>query len=260
MKRSFIRGLWGVTQDFWDNKTKNFEFEKFNYNIDNCCATRRYDLNPWIENVIKNSAYGKINIETSMYVFGEDNYKYATSLGLKCIKIHDEPYKYHPVSCHWKHKLLVLKYAMMDFDEIIWLDYDCVLRDGKNIPPDFWEILGRKESFQASMVKYKRVQSNLRKEPELNKIQPNGGFVYIRNKSIPDKLLNIFDSLSTWTDEIAYAKYTDDFMDGFDMDKYWDLFEPLLCQQRTSIYRYDSVRKDIIDKSSCFCHGFRRLI
>lgn len=243
MKRIFVRGIWGVDKGFFEkHKDKTFDFlNKYDYDKTNCCATRRHELNTTIEQQINTIDKGKV----VCYVYGEENYDYFKRFGIKTNLIFKEPYRHHPINENWRHKLEIMKMALEDYDEIVWIDWDC--KRTKDIPEDFWDILGKKESFQACLVKYTHRQISWRNNKWNNKILPNGGFVYLRDKGIVDKLIELYDTKKTWTDEAPYAMYTDEIMGGFDKDKYFNLFEPLVASTRRSIF---TEPKD----KSCFYH------
>lgn len=234
MSRKFIRGFWGTDDKFWESNP-DYQFPFGEFDKKERCATRR--RTGGLDGRVKalfNDNFTKIE-DQMVYVYGKDNGLFVKSLNIPCKTICDLPFKFHPIQKPWLHKLEILKVAMEEYDEIIWLDFDCMPL--KAIDDKLWDTLRAKDSFQAPLRRYKHVQNNLRQNPNENKILPNGGFVYIRDKSIPTKLLDIFYKLNSWTDEIAYAKYTDDLIGKFDMDQYLIRFEPDCVVLEKGVYR-----------------------
>ena len=121
MKSSFIRGLWGI----YDNTKKCFERRK---KIDN-------DIK-----IVLSNPYTK---DFMTYVFGEDNYKYLVDKGLKCKLIDKKPIVWDMEKEQFRHKLEIFKCGMEDFDEIVFLDWDCL--PVKEINKNFWETLRNKK-------------------------------------------------------------------------------------------------------------------
>ena len=88
-----------------------------------------------------------------IYIIGKNNLEYLKSKGFENLHlICDKPFKYDPIRRTWWQKLEVLKYAMEDFDEIVYLDWDTYL--AREIPDNFWDSLGKKDIFQACLRKY----------------------------------------------------------------------------------------------------------
>lgn len=242
--RAIIRGLWG--RDPEDEQSQEFEFAKrFNFVSNN--VTRR------CRKVAKDILAAKKNPHTvigPIYIFGEDNYKLVKDLGLDCQLIHNEPYKYNPTRQHWWHKIEIYKHAFEDFDEIVWLDWDTVAT--KEFPEDFWEVLGKKECFQACLWKFSKPIIKFRATRGANQRTPNGGFVYMNDKSLVDKLFRHVKG--HWTDECAYAKLVDEISGGWKGEQaYWDRFEPQWSTVRRSPYR-DPAKKEFKRKNRCFKH------
>jgi hypothetical protein len=73
------------------------------------------------------------------------------------------------------------------------------------------------------------------RKTELRKV-PNGGFIYIRDKLIPEKAIKLWEKLGMGdNDEPAWARLTDDMVGGWQgIEKYWDLFESPFCNLHKS--------------------------
>jgi len=246
MKRAFIRAIWG---DVSKNGIRNGKMSK--------------DIQ-----LIKENPYNEPFV---VYVFGSENYEELTRQGFECKLIDELPVKYDVELNFWRHKLDIFKYAMEDFDEIVFLDWDC--RPTKKLPDDFWERMSKKAVFQANLFQYRTKRCLWRKE-EWRKTC-NGGFVYMADKSIPQEIINIYDELCKWVDEKrelrkskgqelrfrekiiifddepAMSKYVDNLTDGWlGADYYWENYEPEFCNVKRSAYSQELLK----EKDECFFH------
>jgi len=231
MKRGVIRGLWGV------------------YDKSNRITRRRYQM----DNDMNKIRGNKFNEPFVVYVFGEENCKHATDNGFDCILIDKEPARFDLVKYQYRHKLELLKYAMEEdgYDEILYMDWDCI--PFKRLPSNYWDILGEKESFQACLQMYHRRKAHWRPK-ELRKV-PNGGFVYIRDKSIPQRAIDLWEATGMQdSDEPAWAKMTDQMTgeNGWEgMEKFWDLFEIPFC----NLHKASPYPKELLaTKDVCYIH------
>ena len=230
MKRALIRVLYG---------------EPKNVAHDHCECRSRIDKD--IRSVINR----KGDEDFVVYCFGEANYKFVKDLGHKNVVLADKNVWIDgEVPFSFLNKIHAWEYALQDYDEIVYLDWDTI--QIKPFPPDFWDILASKESIQSCLARYhKGVLSWRRYRPDrANKLVSSGCFVYIRDKEIPGKLLKLADdplfneniyypkkrripgiiSPKQWSDEIYISKYTDSICGGWDgVEKYFKLFEPKWC-------------------------------
>lgn len=264
MKRALIRAVWG---------------EFTGESMDDCKTLKEYEAkytSPKPSKLVNDITYiaqhtDKCSFVT--YVFG----KYNTSLisvwfpTSKVIKIAEEPSMWDMKTELYRHKLEVFKAAMEDFDEIVYLDWDCVPQ--KKVGNEIWGILNKKESFQANLQLYKTKKCLWRKEDQRKTC--NGGFVYMRDKKIPDLLIKNWESFKTLTenqrhkreekgldlrqreksliydDEPSMSLYVDDVMCNWKgMNVYWNHFEPDICNLNTkSAYSEEKIgTKDIYFK------------
>ena len=232
MKRAFIRGVWGI----YDNSHR--------------LLARRSKIDGDMDRILKN----KFNEPFITYVMGEDNYKRLTEKGLNCILVNKEPFMFDLVKHQYRHKMEMIKYAMEQdgYDEIVWLDWDCIPQ--KKLPDNFWDECYKKDTFQACHQIYFRKKCFFRKTDQ-RKV-PNGGFLYIRDKSIPAKAIEIWETMKQDNDEPAYAKLTDDMMGGwtdseYNLQLFWDRFETNFCNLHGgSVYPKEKLES----KNVCFIH------
>lgn len=191
MKRAIIRFYWGIE----DNSNRVLARKK------------RVDGN--LTALIKNP----FNTPFVNYIFGTDNYNHLKKLGFENLKlVCKEPYMFDLTTQQFRHKLEGLRLAMEDYDEILHLDYDCY--PTQRIPFDIWAQLGRKESIQGNLQQYKKVKCPWRKIDQRKVL--NGGAVYIRDKSIPDKIISLWSTMENKRScEPAMSLYLDNLHGGW---------------------------------------------
>lgn len=198
----FIRALWGI------------------YNN----PKRMYRRRSKIDNDIKMVSHNIYQPPFMTYVFGSDNYNYLVDQGFSCKLIDNKPIVWDMNTQQFRHKFEVFKYALEDYGKFVFLDWDMAFI--KPLPRNFWDTLSKKAPIQAILRIYHNKKALWRKEKP--RTIPCGSFVYIREKKIGDDLIKYWEAMGKpWGEEVVIAKYIDDKMGGFDMDKYWDYYEPL---------------------------------
>ena len=229
MKHGFIRALWGIHDESHKITRRRFRIDK------NISSIKR----------------SKFNIPFLVYVMGKQNYESIKSLGFDCKLIDENPAPFDLVKYTYRHKLEIIKYAMEEdgYDELVYLDWDCFPQ--KSLPTDFWDRMREKGSFQANLQMYHRRKAHWR-EDELRKV-PNGGFIYLRDKSFPQKAIYWWERLGkNNSDEPAWARLTDELIGGWKgIEKYWETFEPMFCNLHMSS-PYDDEK--LASKDQCFIH------
>jgi hypothetical protein len=247
-KRAFVRGVWGNC--FNEEGIRNGKLHK------DVMAIKE---NPFTEPFVT-------------YVFGKENQEYLTSLGFEARLINERSVIWDMETELYRHKLDIFKAAMDDFDEIVFLDWDCV--PTKAIPDDFWDVMNKKAPFQANLFQY-RTKKCLWRDIDYRKVT-NGGFIYLRDKHIAQafidnwtefyywvkdqelkrktqgKLLRFRERALIFDDEPAMSKYVDDYAGGWKgEDYYWDNFEPDVCNlKKKSAYSEER----LATKDICFLH------
>ena len=170
------------------------------------------------------------------YVMGKDNYDYLKSKGVKCVLVDSNPtrkYKYM-----WKHKLDFYAAAMSDFDEIVYLDWDC--NPLRPIPNDFWDTLRKRDPIQGCLYRWKSGQP-CPWRPQHYLI--NNGFLYFGNKNIPKEIISLYDKLPPehkWkkNDEFVTSYYIDLITHGWQGLDYWrSHYEPDVCKHYSGTFR-----------------------
>lgn len=239
-KRAFVRVLWG---DYSKDHDEGWVTP----------SGRRSKMDKEILAGLDN----EYNPEFQVYVFGQQNYDCLLSLevekkGCHVTMVDDRPWLYNPQKEMWRHKLDLLDYAMHvdGFDEIIYMDWDCI--PIKPIFPDLWERLHQKSAIQANLMMYRRKKC-LWRDVDWRKTS-NGGFIYIGNREITKRLIDVWEkmppAMKFW-DEICISKLTDDIIGGWKgVETYWKYFEPSVCNlKKKSASDELAMQKDI-----CFMH------
>lgn len=108
----------------------------------------------------------------------------------------------------WRHKLHAIRAGLERAEAVCWLDWDCRLM--RELPPYWWETMGRGAAFQAALSVYKRDKCHWRDDPQARRIVPSGSFVYCRSKILAEAMLAISAEHPDWYDEQVYAALTDD--------------------------------------------------
>jgi len=251
MKRALVRILYGEP----NNPKHDFNNSRSQVDKDilNCLANEK-------------------SSEFVAYCFGKYNYDFLKQAGCKKIVLaSDNPWIDGEVPFSFMNKIHGFKYAMEDYDEVVFLDWDT--SQVRGLPTDFWEVLGKKEVVQAPLVMYPTKKAILpwrRFRPDkANRIVSNSSFLYMRDKSIPCKLLKMKEDLDLnkniytygklkdyninatkqWNDEVYLSRYMDDICGGWDgVWKYFYLFEPKWSKARWSCFK--NTKSEI-----CFNHG-----
>jgi hypothetical protein len=229
MKRAIIRCLWGI------------------YDRSSHIVERRYHLDSDITGVRDNP----YELPFVVYVFGEENYRQITDIGFQAVLVDKNPAPYDLIKHHYRHKLEIMRKAMEDdgIDELLLLDWDC--QPFLKVPDDMWEILAKKDVIQANLQSYIRRKCRWRKE-DMRKV-PNAGFVYIRDKSLPSKIISAWEMNPDNSAEPPMGYVIDQLMGGWKgIEHYWEHFEPNLCNlHKDSAYS----ESRILEKPNyCFRH------
>lgn len=221
MKRALIRCLYG---------------EANNPNHDSSGSRNRIDKD--VSNVIKNNEENYVT-----YVMGDKNYQYLKQKGLKNVIMATNNIWPQGGRGSFINKMVAWKYAMQDYDEIVFLDWDTI--QIKPLPDNFWEEFAKKDKIQSPLYKCRRRTSCWRPHVDRldNKRGCSGCFVYMRDKSIPDELLKLVDDpiikpfSGSYSDETYLNRYVDILTNGWKgKDYYYGHFEPQWCMVQHPAY------------------------
>ena len=238
-KRNFVRALWGIREH---NEVRELK--------------RRNKISNDIR-LVKDMPFQH---DFRVYVFGKENYEKCSELGFDCKLIHDEPFAWDPMKRQYRHKLEVFKRAMEDYDEAIFLDWDTV--PVQDIPENFWEKFYEKEEIQTTLNRYHKKKAPWRRGDE-RKLSC-AAFVYMREKSIPDGIIEEWDGLAAkynklqLSEEIAMSRYIDFNYGGWKgTENYWEKHDTYWFSLPKCYWTYPE-EKILNEKGNVFRHFDKR--
>lgn len=224
MSHSFIRTLWGVRDDT------------------HRLLARRRLIDLEIERIYT-CQYGQ---PFKTYIFGEENYNKLKDR-FDCVLVDKNPTPYDPIKYMYRNKMELIKIAMQDYDEIVYMDWDCV--PIKALPNDFWTEQSKKKSIQGCLETYHRIKCWWRKDMRRTVI--NGGYLYIRDKNIPDMAIACWNKWQQDNDEPGWMRMIDEIEGGWKgIEYFWDNYETPYC----NLYRKSAFGDRIKTKDNCFTH------
>ena len=162
-----------------------------------------------------------------VYVFGQDNYRNAIDMGFKDVRIIDPrptvwDMKKHP----FRHKIEIWHRALQDFDEIVFLDWDCL--PVSKIPENFWETMSNGPNMQGTLYCYYKRKCFWRKVAQRTVIAAT--FLYLRGNKIGKELIELWEaSDKPWSEEVLLMNYWDNQNGGWKGAEYYleNGFEPI---------------------------------
>lgn len=189
MASGFVRVLWGTGDSSqWDTKLATRALNKTMEDVRSCVRRQRA-------------------VRGVTYVYGEDNFQYVQSLGFDARLLDKRPILYPSQDGMWRHKLEAIRVAMDDFDEIIYLDHDVQTRF-RRVPRRLWRQLKHRAPLQSSLRSYRRVKIGWRQQGR--RLLPAGAFIYMRDRKIAERLVEVAKAQPTWTDEHCMAYVIDE--------------------------------------------------
>ena len=203
---AFVRGLFGDTK------------------IPRSQTKVRQDVLAWTKN--------PVTIPCAVYCFGLDNARFLRSLGYDPVVLHRTGVvnfrgalrRRRSAINNWgvnlfRHKLVIWQAALQDYDEIVWLDWDC--RPLRTLPTDFWQtVTSRAAEMQATIRCYRRPKCPWRRGTNRHWI-PSAAWVYLRGRTIADRLLFCHDLMPRQTEEVAMAAASDLLYGGWRGPQHW---------------------------------------
>jgi hypothetical protein len=230
-KKGFVRGVWGI-YDVGGSKGKAYSRRT---KIDNDIILAK--LNPYAP-------------KCKVYIFGEDNFKILTDKGFDTVLIDKKPICWDMVNEQYRHKIEIWKYGLKDFDEIVFLDWDCV--PCAPIPADFWDVMGSGAKIRSTIYMYVRKRLFARKGDE-RKLSAST-FLYIRGKEQADEIIKTWERIGRpWQEELALSQYMDDINGGW--KGYEDFRAKYEQPYHTLFFHYPAeYYKDVCAKNSIFYH------
>lgn len=228
---SFIRGVWGV---YDKNKTLG----------------RPYSRRTKIDNDIKLAKLNPYAPPCRVYVFGEDNFKMISDMGFDAVMADKRPICWDMVKEQYRHKIEIWKCGLQEFDEVVFLDWDCVPL--APIPNNFWDVLGKGNKIQATIFMY-TLRRVFFRDNDARKVSAST-FVYMRGKEIAEDIIKVWEKIGRpWQEEVALSKYIDETNGGWKgIEDYKMKFEP---PYHTLFFHYGSdYVKDVMLPNNIFFH------
>ena len=203
-KKSFIRGVWGI------------------YDIDNTLG-KPYSRRTKIDNDILLAKLNPYAPQCKVYIFGEENFKKITDMGFDTVLIDKKPICWDMEKEQYRHKIEIWKYGLKDFDEVVFLDWDCVPLT--TIPTDFWDVMSKGEKIRATIFMYKLRRVFFR-NGDARKVS-SSTFVYMRGKEIAEEIIKVWEEMGRpWQEEVALSKYIDNVNGGWKGIEDYKKYEP----------------------------------
>lgn len=204
-----------------------------------------------LKELIRNTHYIPFD---RIYVWGDDNTLFLKEVGFKnIVKVSKEPFQWDLVKFQYRHKLEAIRMAHTEFNTVLQLDMDVLpIRPWRD---DIWDVMGKKEVFQANLYYYRKAKGFFRKIDQ-RKIS-NGGCTYTRGPQPIEDIIKIWERKEIRdkkTVEPSMSWYCDELIGGWQgVDKYRQLFEIDCCVlRRNSPYgKY----RDLITKDTMYIHN-----
>jgi len=198
----FIRCVWGI-----------YENQK----------NRWYTRRPKIDNDIGLSILNPYAPKSKVYVFGEDNQKKMVDLGFDSVLIDKKPFVWDMENEQYRHKIEAWKYGLLDFEQVVFIDWDCV--PIQPIPEDFWSVLASGPKIQATLYMYRKRRVRFR--PSNERKMSASTFVYMRESNIANEIIDVWEKIGRpWQEEAALSKYIDDLDGGWKSVEEYKKYEP----------------------------------
>jgi hypothetical protein len=164
--------------------------------------------------------------------------------------VSDEPIAWDNAKYICRHKIELMKIALDDFDEIVWVDWDCV--QTRKIPANFWLRMSSGQPFKACLKRQKKPNCWWRSDRESMRFLPCTAVTYVRGK---DTIKHVVDC---WTetkmhanDEIAFAKMSDNLLGGWKgPEVYCSNFDPFCA----TTHRCQWITPDFLAKKEVILH------
>jgi len=203
-KQCFVRGVWG-THDHQGRKRWN-RLNKVKMDISLA------KINPY-EPKIK------------VYAFGEDNYKFMVDQGFDTKLVDKKCIVWDMQTQQYRHKIEVWNQGLQDFEQIIYLDWDCI--PCCPIPHNIWTVLEEGEPFRGALYSYRRRKCFHRYVCRRTVVAAT--FLYMRGQQVVKDIIKTWEEMGgPFLEEPVLMKYVDDINGGWKgyMD-YAKKYEPL---------------------------------
>lgn len=216
-KRGFIRVLWGIGH-------RDDPFFRAGDPSHEAMLVRGRRL--WVD--VNLSRHNMFHPPFVAYVFGRHSYERLRALGYDCRLADERPLVWGEARRgeDYTHKLEAFLLASREFDEFVFLDWDVV--PVSPIPCGFWDVLGRKSAIQAPLLKYGIRFARWRPVEEEKRFLPSAAFVYMRDMSLPKRLVELWDAMGQPPkEEMVIGALIDQMTGGWvGHERYREMFQP----------------------------------
>lgn len=119
----------------------------------------------------------------------------------------------------WRHKLEIVRRAVQEHGEVVWLDWDCHML--KPLPGDFWHRMRQGAPLQCALIHLPGRLLNLwRYDPRdptnyLASFSHHGAFIYCRDLSIIERLICLSNLYPQEIDEQHVARWIEERWGGW---------------------------------------------
>jgi len=197
----FVHCLWGIPPTHPDYKDNHW-FSRLSKVGDDI---KLYMANPY-------------SPETTVYIFGQENYKRMIDLGFECKLLDKRPYVFDMEKSQYTHKIVCWQEATIDFDSMVFLDWDCVPL--KPIHTYFWDRMNEGSEIKAPIYIYHR--KRVYRPPNDHRKVCSASFVYIKGHKHADGIMKTWIEMGKpWKEEEPETKYIDSLSGGWkDVENY----------------------------------------
>ena len=147
---------------------------------------------------IQGNVLNQYQVDYVVYVFGDWNEECLRFNGIKTKLVDKKNIVWKMDDEMFRHKLEVMKMAIEDFDEVVFLDWDCVQL--KDIGFNFWEDFYKKEKIQANLAWKAILHSKIPPPCPWRKkhtgLLMNGGFLYLRDKKLSHAFIKAWENFN----------------------------------------------------------------
>lgn len=200
-KRTFVRGLWG-----------DDHVERWPLALQHAKSNLRKNLQPE---------------PCLVYCYGAENAEFLRRLGVESIVLSERPVvsfggetERRPGprgvvnygAAMWRHKVEMIRRALANHDEVVWLDWDCMMLEP--LPGDFWEKHAAGKSFRLSLLKFLGAPAFWRARNQRCFVC-DGSFVYCRDRSYMDAIANLYEKHPCEIDQTLFAMHIDERWGGW---------------------------------------------
>lgn len=153
-------------------------------------------------------------LNATVYSFGDNISKEMESVGVETIRLKDDCKECNTWGQQWRRKLIAMREALNSCDQVVYMDVDCFLIEGRSVPWDFWIRCAQLAPLQSPLLKQARRHARWRRGAIHQSYKVGGFYIYCREPSL---LTMSLDSMAKWEymwDEHAISHTIDQLTGG----------------------------------------------